>query len=119
MSRKTFDALYEKHAKDTETKPSSSNKSLLSSIGDHFDDRANQVNQEYNLGSPADDLTPEEDYIDAFGKAAVTDMATSVGEWAKNAPKNYAGAWKARNKVLEEHPPVSYTHLTLPTKRIV
>ena len=104
MSRKTFDALYEKHAKDTETKPSSSNKSLLSSIGDHFDDRANQVNQEYNLGSPADDLTPEEDYIDAFGKAAVTDMATSVGEWAKNAPKNYAGAWKARNKVLEEHP---------------
>lgn len=79
-------------------------KSFLSSIGDHFDDRANQLPQEYNLGSPSDEMTPEETYIDAWGKAAVSDIATSVADWAKNAPKNYAGAWKARNKVLEEHP---------------
>lgn len=104
MSRKTFDSLYEKYSKDTETKPSSSNKSLLSSIGDYFDEKAERVTQEYNMGTPSDDLTPEESYIDAWGKAAVADVATSVGNWAKNAPKNYVGAWKARNKVLEEHP---------------
>lgn len=97
MSEKEFDKLLEKYTDPPEP-------SFLDTISAYFDDRTTQITQDYNTGSDSPSPTPEETYAEEWGHQAVTDVAKSVGNWAKNAPINYAEAWRARNRVLEQDP---------------
>ena len=97
MSEKEFDNFLEKYTDPPEP-------SFLDKITSYFDDRTAQVTQDYNIGSDAPEPTPEETYADEWSKQALTNVAESVVNWAKEAPGNYADTWEARNKILEQDP---------------